>query len=290
MTLMMPSDSVQAALRDLIRRFQRARTSEPGPVAEILMGRVLRCRRLEIHLHASEALTAAQNKELERLAQRALCGEPVQYVLGETEFMGHVFRVDRRALIPRPETELLVETALADSELWKRDKPAVADVGTGSGCIVISLALARSSTAYTAFDASAEALELAQENAAALGVKRRIRFARNDLLSGVPGNSLDAVVSNPPYVAVGEWERLPRHIRDCEPRLALDGGDDGFAVVSRLVPEAWQALKPGGRLFMEIGEDQKAGTEARMKSAGFKKIRVLKDLAKHDRIAVGEKP
>lgn len=277
-------------LHDLAERFAASGVQEASLKAELLVSHVLDCRRLELHVRGAEDLGEPRLRSLTGLAARVCRGEPVQYVLGETDFMGHAFQVDPRALIPRPETEVLVERVLARSELWNLERPAVADAGTGSGCIVVSLALARAHGAFLATDISEEALALARENARALGVGDRIRFVKADGLGHAAPGTLDAVVANPPYVDSKSWAVLPREIRDFEPRAALDGGDDGLRVISRLVPQAFGALKSGGSLFLEIGEDQAVRVQELMKTAGFGENRVWKDLAGRDRIAWGRKP
>ncbi len=273
-------------LRDTAARLEGGGLEEARLKTEHLLSDLLGCRRLELALRASDTLGIVPLREFTRRTRRLEAGEPVQYILGTTDFLGRTFKTDSRALIPRPETELLVEQALAEVAR----APAAADVGTGSGCIVISLALARPEGRYLATDISAAALELARENAQALGAADRIRFVRADGLNGVPAASLDLVVSNPPYVSTAEWEQLPRDIRDREPRAALDGGADGLAVIRRLLPAARAALRPGGALLMEIGEDQAERVLSLARSAGFADPAVRKDLAGHDRIFRGIRP
>lgn len=257
--------------------------------AEWLVSRALGCARLELPLRGRETLDEPRRATLDGWALRLRAGEPLQYVLGDTEFMGHRIGTDRRALIPRPETEQLVQAVLAESGLRRRARPVIADVGTGSGCIAIALALAWPDLSCIATDVSAPALQLARENARAQGVEGRIRFVRGSLLHGVGSGTLDAVVSNPPYVTSAELGALPREVRDFEPGDALDGGPDGLAVISRLVPAARPALKSGGWLFLEIGETQADPVLSLMRSCGFADCLVLKDLARRDRIARGRK-
>ena len=267
------------------RHVQEARTK-----TELMISHILKCRRLEVHLRREEAVPRSSVESLEGFVARLLEGEPLQYVLGETVFMGHPFKVDRRALIPRPETELLVEAVLKNEGLWHKELPCVADIGTGSGCIAISLTMASPRARFQAVDISPAALDLARENARALGVEDRIDFIQGDLLEPLDPESLDAIVSNPPYVATSEYARLPREIHDYEPPMALEGGRDGLSVISRLVQQAATRLKSGGILLMEIGENQAAQVRELMEAAGFFNVEILKDLAGQDRIAVCGKP
>lgn len=273
----------------VVKRLGAHHIPEARPKAEWILGHVLKCRRLELPFQRDRKLNESQFQQLASLVQRVALGEPLQYALGDTEFMGRVFKTDLRALIPRPETEILVEHALACKDAWLSPTPAVAEIGAGTGCVIISLALAHPEGDYVAVEASAEALELAGENAKAMGVEENIQFRRGDLLTGIPSRSFDLIVSNPPYVSTDEMERLPPHIRRHEPRLALDGGPDGMSVISKLIPQAFSGLKPGGWLFMEIGEDQGERVRNRMKKNGFEKIGIRKDWAGHDRIACGQR-
>jgi len=257
------------------------------PAVELLVARLLNCRRLELPLRAQAVLPENLLAALRRGVRRVAGGEPVQYVLGQWDFMGRTFKVDRRALIPRPDTECLVAAALACAPLWARGRPAIVDIGTGAGCIAISLALARPDGLYIGLDVSADTLALARENAAALGVADRIAFTGNALCDTVEPEMLDAVVSNPPYVRTADFEKLPVHIRCHEPRLALDGGPDGLTVIEGIVQDAAIALKDGGRLFLEIGWDQAAAVKALFAQAGFDGIHVGPDLAGRDRVVAG---
>ncbi len=252
---------------------------------EWLAARLLRCRRLELRLRAEQPLTEPQLEALRRGVRRVATGEPVQYVVGRWEFRGHPLLVDRRALIPRPETEQLVQAVLDDRALWSRPEPRIADVGTGSGCIAVSLARERPQGRYLATDVSAEALELAQANAALNGVAERIRFAQGDLADLIDPATLDAVVSNPPYIPSDAVGRLAPTVRDFEPRLALDGGDDGLAVLRVVVEEASLALGSGGRLYLELGaeNDQATAVSRMLNELGFEQIVTRRDLAGAER-------
>jgi len=262
---------------------------QPRQACELLLSRLLNCKRLEILVRFETRLSGKQLDAMRRGVKRLAAGEPVQYIAGEVEFMGHVFKVDRRALIPRPETELLVEAVLECPGIWQEADPLVADVGTGCGCIAVSIALARPAARCIAFDVAVEALELAAENAHALGALDRIRFARGELSDTADPDSLDAVVANLPYIPSPVLDKLPVHIRNFEPRTALDGGPDGLSVISGAVPDAWFALKPGGLLCLEIGDDQGGRVGTLLGDGEFEEVRVHKDLAGKDRIVTGIK-
>jgi len=288
-----------AILDTIAARVQASMPDEARLKCEWLASRIIGCSRLELSARKDQSLSESQVRQIEAGATRLAAGEPLQYILGETEFMGRVFTCDRRALIPRPETEQLTAWMLEESPLWKNKAPSfahkatggtpvIADVGTGSGCIAISLALERPEGRYLATDISAAALTLAQENAARHGVSARIRFMACDLLSAASPETtlagLDVVVSNPPYVRTADRVKLGRNVRDFEPCAALDGGPDGLAVIRRLMAQAFQALKPGGALFLEIGEDQGAAVLELASAAGFRESQLRPDLAGKDRM------
>lgn len=282
--------SVQEVLKAATEFLAARRVEEADVICQLLMGRLLRCKRLELPLSYQRQLADPQLESMRRGVRRVAGGEPVQYVIGETEFMGHVFKTDRRALIPRPETELLVEAVLGCDALWAKEAPVVVDVGTGSGCIVLSLALARPEAVYTGLDVSAEAIALATENAAGLGVGDKVVFVHAELPDVADPQIADAIVSNPPYVATADWEKLPVHIREHEPRQALDAGERGLDVLENLIQDAAIALKPGGHLFLEIGHDQGRAVAGMLAECQFSGIEVRKDLGGHDRIAAAVLP
>lgn len=228
-------------------------------------------------------MTREQRECFDAGLARLTAGEPWQYVAGCADFFGHAFHVDRRVLIPRPETELLADAVLNCAPLWRRAVPHILDAGTGSGCLVVSLALARPAARYVALDRSADALAVARDNAFRHGVTDRIAFLAQSLESAALPPA-DAVVANPPYVRTDVWARLPRHIRAYEPRAALDGGPDGLAVIRTWLDAAARILKPGGWLFMEIGSDQGPAVAALAPAAGFTDSRIIRDYAGLDRM------
>ena len=249
--------SWQERLADGRARLERAGIDEAENKVRWVAAHVLDCGLLDVLRHLPEVPGPAQAERFAAALARLENDEPVQYVVGETDFMGLKIRCDARALIPRTETEELV--ACAEEFLRGRERPVVVDVCTGSGCIACALAKRVPGARIVATDLSAAALELARENARALGAA--VEFRQADLLAGLPEAGADLLVSNPPYVAAAEIARLDRTVRDFEPHLALDGGPDGLRTISRLVAEAAHVLKSGGRLMMEIGEDQAEAVE-----------------------------
>ncbi|MFH0909737.1 MAG: peptide chain release factor N(5)-glutamine methyltransferase [bacterium] len=278
------SNDVPDLVREIGNEFTTHRVDEPVLKAELLVGHVLGVRRLALYLDRNRVLDEPELKRVGQGMNRILAGEPIQYVLGETDFMGYVYKTDRRALIPRPETEELVKAVLDCHDVW-HGFPSIADVGTGTGCIVITLAIMHPEGQYLATDISSDAIELARENARRLP----ITFVQTNLLARTESESLDAVVSNPPYVASATIAGLDPCIRDHEPVSALDGGPSGTEIIARLVPEAARTLKPGGRIFLEIGEDQSKVVRSILRDVGFHKVHVSRDMAGHERIATGVK-
>jgi len=284
-------DKKNIPLRDLLRDadqyLQRHGVDEARTVAELLVARVCKLPRLNLHAVMDHALPARAVEAVQRGLARVAKHEPVQYVLGEWDFRNLTLRVDKRALIPRPETELLVDWVLKTESLWQLPRPRVADIGTGTGCIALSIALERPSAECVAVDLSADALALAKENAERLGLAGRVAFMQADACSEFPPASLDAIVSNPPYIVSPEVGQLQPHVRDHEPRLALDGGADGLAVIRSVIEGASWVLRPGGWLFFETAHDQGASVRALMEAAGFQNATLRADHNRHFRFVRG---
>jgi release factor glutamine methyltransferase len=223
------------------------------------------------------------------LARRA-AREPIAYILGEREFYGRLFAVSRAVLVPRPETELVVDRARA---WWSgrahRDASTIVDVGTGSGCLAVTLALECPGAHVIATDVSADALTIAAANAARHGASEQIDFREAPLAAGLQGVA-DLIVANPPYVAERDRGSLPPDVRDYEPPEALYAGPDGLDVIRPLAPAALAALRPGGGFVMEIGAGQWAAVKRILEEAGFDGIRVHDDLAGIPRVVVAARP
>jgi len=246
-----------------------------------LLARCIELPRTTLIAHPELALTPAQIAMYRLQVEQRAAGTPLPYLVGEVEFFGLAFQVTPDVLIPRPETELLLECVLA----WLSAHPAAVavDVGTGSGCIAVSLALHAPTIAIYATDISCAALQVAAANAALHAVSAQIRFRRGDLLAPVP-EPVDVILSNPPYIAEPDWDTLPASVRR-EPRIALLSGPDGLDAVRRLLRQAVTRLKPGGLLALEIGETQ-GEAAASLARAAFPEacVRIVPDLAGKPRV------
>ena len=221
---------------------------------------------------------------------RRAAREPVAYITGRREFYGRAFRVTPDVLIPRPETELAIDEALALlAARTPTSSPDILDVGAGSGCLAVTLALECPDGRVVATDVSAAALAIAEGNARAHGVQSRVSFEQAPLTGGRV-RAFDLVVSNPPYVAETDRDALPADVREYEPALALFGGPDGLSVMRELIPAAACALRPGGALVLEIGLGQAAAVERLLESAGLAWVATRADLAGTPRIVVAERP
>jgi release factor glutamine methyltransferase len=251
--------------------------------AETLFLYVLGKNKAWLIAHADEELPEDQAARFFQLIERRYRGEPIQYITGQTEFYGLPFHVTPDVLIPRPETEHLVEKALQVATGWA--EPRIVDIGAGSGAIAVALAHRMPNAQVTTVDISPAALAIAHENAQSNGVADRIRFLPSDLLSAVAQEQLDLVVSNPPYVPSVDRNALSVEVRDHEPGLALFAGEDGLDVYRRLIPQAFTVLAPGGYLLLEIGFGQSASIGSLLRDAGFEPIEFVPDLQGIPRVA-----
>ena len=248
----------------------------PRLEARMLLQHALGVSRTWLISHDTDAVPEAQVEAFLGLQTRREQGEPVAYLLGEREFMGHRFQVGPGVLIPRPETELLVEQVQAALSHAKASR--VLDLGTGSGAIAISIALALPEACVTATDASPQALALAQRNAASLGA--RVAFRQGDWYQALPADAgpFDLIVSNPPYIAAGDAHLAQGDLR-FEPDMALTDGADGLAAIRVIVEQASRWLAPGGQLWLEHGYDQAQAVQQLLRQAGFTQVSSLPDLA-----------
>jgi release factor glutamine methyltransferase len=233
--------------------------------------------------HDDEVVAPDVAAAMDGLVQRRFAGEPMQYIAGETEFYRLPFRVDHNVLIPRPETEHLVEKTIALALEFAR--PRIVDVGTGSGAIAIALARNLRAARITATEISAAAMAVARENAERNGVADRVRWVEGDLLEPVAVERFDIVVANPPYVAQRDRDSLSMEVREYEPAQALFAGEDGLEIYRRLIPAAFAVLVPGGFVALEIGFGQSDAVGALLSKSGFTKIEFSPDLQGIPRVA-----
>jgi release factor glutamine methyltransferase len=270
--------------------FAKKAVDAPRLTAELLLAHALGCDRVRLYLDFDKPIAEPELARYRDLVRRRADGEPTAYLVGAREFFGHRFAVDARVLVPRPETELLVEAALAALPEGGR----ALDLCTGSGCVAVSLALGRPSARVVATDVSEDALDVARENAAALGAADRVELAAGDLWAAVhggdrPGGRFDVIASNPPYIPAKELPGLSREVRR-EPCIALDGGEDGLSVLRRIVEGAPAHLAPGGVLCLEMHESHVETLPALCRAAGFAKVDARRDYAGLPRLTVAALP
>lgn len=266
--------------------------------ADLLLCHALGLRRVDLYARFDQPLSNDELAKIRALVERRRKHEPVAYITGSRGFYGRDFAVDPRVLIPRPETELLIEIALEslpalgaiesvssepDPSLPKR---RALDVGTGSGILAITLACERHDLLVDAVDLSEDALSVARHNAERLGVSDRVRFLHGSLLEPVRGERYSVILSNPPYIARAEIDSLMPDVRQFEPHTALDGGESGLELIEPLIHQAREAIEPGGLFAIEFGHDQGRHVLALAHAAGFRDAVIKKDLAGLDRVLI----
>lgn len=291
---------IRSALKDGIARLSEANVPSHALAAELLLMHALGRDRAWIYSHPEASIDPVDAEKYFALIARRAAGEPTQYIIGKQEFWGMEFEVNPGVLIPRPETEHVVEVALQRLPRRKGEDDLrsavaarrihIADVGTGSGCLAVSLATELPKAEIDATDTSKAALEVARRNAARHGVADRIRFIECDLLDGLSGSAFDLIVSNPPYVAGTEAETLQREVREHEPHAALFGGTSGTEIYGRLIEQAGALLVPGGVLVLELGYDSAPHVRSIFESdTQWTAIEITNDLAGIPRVIAAAK-
>lgn len=283
--------TIKAALDWTQAYLERNGDENPRLSAQWLLSGATGLSRIELYTSYEKPLDPGERAVLRMSIPRRIAGEPLQYIVGETGFRHLTIKVREGVLIPRPETEVLVDEALTYLKHLSKGKTneelLVADICTGSGCIACAIAAENLSTRVVATDIAGEAIMLARENAEHCGLEERIEIYQGDLGEAVPGNyqgCFDLIVSNPPYIPSKVLDDIPCEVSDFEPRLALDGGEDGLDIFRRIVVWAYDALIPGGAFIVELHEDclDKAADFARAK--GFSSTRIIADLSGRPRI------
>ena len=256
--------------------------------AEVLLLHASGRSRTDLLAHGEDEFSLAESLRYKSLLDRRTKGEPIQYITGETEFYGLPFRVTPDVLIPRPETEHLVETVVALARSFAA--PRIVDIGAGSGAISVALAHHLPKARITTTDLSEAALAIARENVRSSGVADRICFLQGDLLAPLAGEKFDIIVSNPPYVPASDRDSLSVEVREYEPLLALFAGEDGLDIYRRLIPAAFVALTSGGFIALEIGYGQADAVQNFLRAAGFAQIEFTPDLQSIPRVAAAQRP
>jgi release factor glutamine methyltransferase len=253
--------------------------------AELLIGHALERKRMQLYLEFERPLTEAELEKIRPLVRRRAQHEPLQYIVGATDFHGLKLKVDRRALIPRPETEQLVELAMA---ACAEPPLRILDLGTGSGAVALALAKSFPAASVVATDVSSEALDLARENAVANSLQERVTLICSNWFSAVPLQEFDLIVSNPPYLSAQETAETSLEVRGFEPRSALTSESDGMADLDAIIAGAPRFLRRGGVLTLETGIHQHEQLLGRLAVAGFSHQESKQDLTKRDRFVVGK--
>ncbi|MEM8944735.1 MAG: peptide chain release factor N(5)-glutamine methyltransferase [Planctomycetota bacterium] len=260
--------------------------------AEVLLAHARGCQRIELYTAFEEAAANELRESFRDLVRRRAAGTPVAYLVGHREFFSMTFQVTPDVLIPRPETELIVVRVLDLAKSHSQGQALrIADVGTGSGILAVCCAKHLPSSAVTAIDISSASLDVAKANAEQHAVADRIEFVESDLFDAVASNDpFDVIVSNPPYVASHEMDQLDASVREHEPHLALDGGEQGTEIIARLIPQAAKRLAPGGWLLMEVGPYNAAKVERLISDSPDVSLQVtIPDLAGHPRVVQAQR-
>lgn len=285
--------TIAEALTWAVKKLEEFKIPDAKEEAEFLLTHLLKRKRHELYLNPGLQLTDAEEEDFLSFVERRANREPAQYITGETEFRGLAFKVTRDTLIPRPETELLIDEALEAARSFKGKAITIIDLCTGSGCIAVSAAREFPESVVYATDISKAALKVAEENAKRNGVEGRIMFIEGDLFwplrdTGFKGAHI--IITNPPYVSEAEKDSLAAEVRDFEPHAALFGGADGLAVIKRIIKKAADFLLPGGFLIMEIGWDQAEKVKRLFEADGrYEGVKVRKDYGRVERIVVGRR-
>lgn len=281
--------TIAAAVEEAAARLRAAGVDNPGGDARLLMARALGVVPTWVFGHALDPLPDEPKERFGELVGRREARVPLQHLLGEQEFFSLTFAVGPEVLVPRPETELLVEATL--DALAGIERPRVADVGTGSGCVAVALASQLGLGRIVAVDRSPAALEFARRNAAEHGFAERIAFHEGDLLEPLRGGEpLHAIAANLPYLSEAEWEDCEPEVREHDPREALVAGPEGLELIARLVEEAPPVLAKGGWLGLEVGWTQAERVAGLLRDGGWRDLRVRPDFAGIDRVVEARRP
>lgn len=276
---------IEELLRCGKEKLEKQKVEDASIISRILMQYVLKIDRNKLIINKNDNVDINKENEYKEYIEKIIKGKPVQYITNNQEFMKLNFYVDENVLIPQPDTEILVEKVIKSIDIMENIE--ILDMCTGSGCIGISLAKNIKNTKVTLVDISKEAIEIAKKNAIQNEVENKITFIQSDMFENVKGK-FDIIVSNPPYIKTDIIQTLDKQVQN-EPHIALDGGEDGLDFYKILINEAHKYLKKDGKIFLEIGYDQKQEVENLTKqSKHYKKIETIKDLSQNDRVIILE--
>lgn len=276
---------IEELLRYGKEKLEKQKVEDASIISRILMQYVLKIDRNKLIINKNDNVDINKENEYKEYIEKIIKGKPVQYITNNQEFMKLNFYVDENVLIPQPDTEILVEEVIKSIDI--KENIEILDMCTGSGCIGISLAKNIENTKVTLVDISKEAIEIAKKNAIQNGVENKVTFIQSDMFENVKGK-FDIIVSNPPYIKTDIIQTLDKQVQN-EPHIALDGGEDGLDFYKILINEAHKYLKKDGKIFLEIGYDQKQEIESLAKqSKHYKKIETIKDLSQNDRVIILE--
>ena len=276
---------IEELLRYGKEKLEKQKVEDASIISRILMQYVLKIDRNKLIINKNDNVDINKENEYKEYIEKIIKGKPVQYITNNQEFMKLNFYVDENVLIPQPDTEILVEKVIKSIDIMENIE--ILDMCTGSGCIGISLAKNIKNTKVTLVDISKEAIEIAKKNAIQNEVENKITFIQSDMFENVKGK-FDIIVSNPPYIKTDIIQTLDKQVQN-EPHIALDGGKDGLDFYKILINEAHKYLKKDGKIFLEIGYDQKQEVESLAKqSKHYKKIETIKDLSQNDRVIILE--
>jgi release factor glutamine methyltransferase len=272
--------------------FKSKGLEEPLLSAQLLLAKVLGCSKVDLYLRFDQIIDSAKRDEFRNLVKRAAEHEPIAYLIGYKDFFSLSFQVSSAVLIPRPETELLVQWLIRkvrSGYVGKEETLKILDIGTGSGCIAVAIAKNLPNPGkIVAVDRSKDALEVARVNIEKHGVGGNVILKESDLFSSIDeGEKFDFIVSNPPYVTPEDYAALPKHIKEYEPRSALEAANGGLDVIGKIVSQGVQYLHPGGYLAMEIGYNQKEAVAKLFENNGYTEVAFELDAADIARIAIG---
>ena len=276
---------IEELLRYGKEKLEKQKIEDASIISRILVQYVLKIDRNKLIINKNDNVDINKENEYKEYIEKIIKGKPVQYITNNQEFMRLNFYVDENVLIPQPDTEILVEEVIKSIDI--KENIEILDMCTGSGCIGISLAKNIENTKVTLVDISKEAIEIAKKNAIQNGVENKVTFIQSDMFENVKGK-FDIIVSNPPYIKTNIIQTLDKQVQN-EPHIALDGGEDGLDFYKILINEAHKYLKKDGKIFLEIGYDQKQEVESLAKqSKHYKKIETIKDLSQNDRVIILE--